>query len=58
MIADELENLRLAAVALGDAEAAAEHGAMVARHRAAIVRREVLVPLAILEDIAWEAGKP
>jgi hypothetical protein len=48
----ELEDLRLAAVALGDTEAAADLGAMVERHRHAILRREILVPLAILEEIA------
>jgi hypothetical protein len=48
----ELENLRLFAVALGDDEAAADLGAMVDRHRRALLRREILVPLAILEEIS------
>jgi hypothetical protein len=47
----ELENLRLLAVAIHDDEAARELGAMVQGQRRGFMRREVLVPLAILEEM-------
>jgi hypothetical protein len=50
----ELENLRLLAAAVGDTDAAAELGAIVARHRAALTNRAILVPLAILEEIVLD----
>jgi hypothetical protein len=49
--AAELENLHLLAIAHRDVSAAEQLGAIVARHREALLRRETLVPLAVLEEI-------
>jgi len=52
----DLENLRLFAVALGDAGMEEELGAIVARHRRALLRREILVPLAALEGLVLDGA--
>jgi hypothetical protein len=56
--AAELENLRLLAVAHRDVSAAEQLGAIVARHREALTRRETLVPLAVLEEIVLMREAP
>jgi hypothetical protein len=50
----ELEDVRLLAVAVGDREAAEDLGAMVEGQRRGFLRREALVPLAILEEMMLE----
>ncbi len=54
----ELEMLRLFAVAIHDDEQAAYLEAIVARHRRAVLHREILVPLAILEDMVLREDAP
>src|SRR5262249_9580272 len=53
MVAD-LENRRLFAAALKDDEDRATRAAILARHRAALLRRDIVVPVALLEALALE----
>ena len=53
----ELENRRLFAAALGDAGTVPELEAMLARHRAALLQREIVVPVALLEALALDAPR-
>jgi hypothetical protein len=50
-LAAELENRRIFAQAIGDHEAEAELAAIVARHREALLRRDIAVPLGVLEGL-------
>lgn len=53
----ELENRRLFALSIGDEEMAVVLGAIVGRHRAALERRALAVPLAVIEAVRLRAQR-